>query len=238
VTLDNSGNTWVFFGTGRFLSKSDKSDLRAQYLLGVKDSVLRSGGCVQVDAVNCQNQNLLDVSSAQICVSCSTGTQVQNVTGVTTFSGLIDQIQGNVALSITPKDGWVVQLQSGSAVSGIGGERSIVNPTLIGGAIFFPTFVPSTDICLASGNSYLYSMYYLTGTGYTDPIMGLDASGMAATRVSLGEGVASSVAIQIGSQPTGMSGFYQSSNSLVSKVSPKPPSLLWSQYISWMSHRD
>ncbi|HEU4504609.1 MAG TPA: hypothetical protein VFR79_07240 [Nitrospira sp.] len=238
VTLDDSGNTWVFFGTGRFYSKSDKTDLTAQYVLGVKDSVLRSGGCVQTDIVNCTNQNLLDVSTAQICVSCGSGTQVQNVTGATTFSGLIDQIQGNVALSITPKDGWVVRLQAGSAASGTGGERSIVNPTLIGGAVFFPTFVPNTDICLASGNSYLYAMYYLTGTGYTDPIMGLDAGGMANRRVGLGAGLASSVAIQIGSQPTGMAGFYQSSNSVVSKVQPKPPSSLWSQYISWMSHRD
>jgi len=238
VTLDNTGNTWVFFGTGRFYSKSDKTDLRAQYLVGVKDSVLRSGGCVQTDVVNCTNQNLLDVSSAQICVSCASGTQVQNVSGVTTFSGLLDQIQGNSALSITAKDGWVIELQSGSSVSGLGGERSLVNPTLIGGAIFFATFVPSTDICVASGSSYLYSMYYLTGTGYTDPIMGVDASGKAVTRVSLGEGVASSVAIQIGSQPTGMSGFYQSSNSVVNKVTPKPISSIWSQYMSWVSQRD
>lgn len=238
VTLDNSGNTWVFFGTGRFFNRSDKTDLRAQYVIGVKDSVLRPGGCVQTTVVNCQNQDLLDVSSAQICISCASGTQVQNVTGATTFSGLIDQIQGNPALSITAKDGWVVQLQSGSSVSGVGGERSIVNPTLIGGAVFFPTFVPGTDICVASGSSYLYAMYYLTGTGYSDPIIGVDASGMAAQRVGLGAGVASSVSIQIGTQPTGMSGFYQSSNSLVSKVSPKPPSSLWSQYISWISQRD
>ncbi|HKY71066.1 MAG TPA: hypothetical protein VJL88_04045 [Nitrospira sp.] len=239
VTLDNSGNTWVFFGTGRFFSRSDKTDLRAQYLVGVKDSVLRpSGGCTQTSVTSCWNQNLLDVSNAQICVSCASGTQVQNVTGATTFSGLLDQIQGNPALSITAKDGWVLELQSGSSSTGVGGERSIVNPTLIGGAVFFPTFVPKTDICIAAGDSYLYSMYYLTGTGYTDPIMGLDASGMSARRVGLGAGLASSVAIQIGSQPTGMAGFYQSSNSVVNKVQPKPPSTLWSQYISWMSHRD
>ena len=238
VTLDNSGNTWVFFGSGRFLSRSDKTDLRAQYLVGVKDSVLRSGGCVQTSVTSCWTENLLDVSNAQICVSCASGTQVQNVTGVTTFAGLIDQIQGNTSLSITAKDGWFIELQSGSSTTGLGGERSIVNPTLIGGAVFFPTFVPRTDICVAAGNSYLYSMYYLTGTGYSDPIMGVDASGMAARRTSLGEGVASSVAIQIGTQPTGMAGFYQSSNSVVSKVSPKPITSLWSQYISWVNERN
>ena len=238
VTLDSTGNTWVFFGTGRFFSKSDKTDLRAQYLLGVKDSVMRSGGCTQTDAVNCTNQNLLDVSTAQVCISCASSTQVQNVSGVTTFSGLLDQIQGNSALSITAKDGWVIELQSGNSVNKLGGERSLVNPRLIGGALFFPTFVPSTDVCVAAGDSYLYAMYYLTGTGHTVPVMGTDANGMSTRKVGLGQGLASSVAIQIGSQPTGMAGFYQSSNSTVNKVTPKPISSIWSQYMSWVSVRD
>jgi hypothetical protein len=81
-------------------------------------------------------------------------------------------------------------------------------------------------------------MYYMTGTGYTDPIMGVDASGFSKRSASLGEGLASSVAIQIGAQPTGMSGFYQSSNSVMSKITPKPPSSIWSQYISWISNRE
>jgi type IV pilus assembly protein PilY1 len=238
VTLDDSGNTWIFFGTGRFFSSADKADQRPQYLVGVKDSVLRSGGCTQSDAVNCHDEDLLEVTSAQVCVSCGSGTQVQGLGSITSFSDLRDQIQGNTSLGITAKDGWVIRLDPHTGSTTLGAERSIVNPTLIGGAIFFPTFTPNNDICVATGNSQLYALYYLTGTGYTDPIIGLDASGFAKRSISLGEGLASSVAIQIGSQPTGMSGFYQSSNSVVSKVSPKPPSSIWSQYISWMSNRE
>ncbi len=237
VTLDNSGNTWVFFGTGRFFSAADKTDQHANYLVGVKDKVLKSGGCVQGSTFDCQDQDLLDVSSAQICVACASGTQVQGMGSITTFSGLLDQINGNTSLGITAKDGWVVQLNPNTGSTLLGAERSLVNPTLIGGAIFFPTFIPNNDICVATGNSQLYGMYYLTGTGYTDPIMGLDASGVSQRSISIGEGLASSVAIQIGAQPTGMSGFYQSSNSVMSKVTPKPPSSIWSQYISWMSNR-
>ena len=231
VTLDDSGNTWVFFGTGRFFSSADKADQHPNYLVGVKDSVLRgSSGCVQSDAVNCTNQNLLDVSSAQVCVSCASGNQVQGVGSFTTFSALQ---QG-----ITAMDGWVIQLAPNTGSTTLGAERSLVNPTLIGGAVFFPTFTPNNDICVSTGNSTLYSMYYLTGTGYTDPIMGVDASGFSKRSASLGEGLASSVAIQIGAQPTGMSGFYQSSNSVMSKITPKPPSSIWSQYISWISNRE
>ena len=40
VTLDDAGNTWVFFGTGRFYTQSDKIDQHVQYLVGVKDTVM------------------------------------------------------------------------------------------------------------------------------------------------------------------------------------------------------
>ncbi|HKT35871.1 MAG TPA: hypothetical protein VJR03_13675 [Nitrospira sp.] len=239
VTLDNSGNTWVFFGTGRLFGLADKTDQHAQYLVGVKDAVL-DGTCTQSTTTNCWDQNLLDVSNAQICVSCSSGNQVQGVGSTTTFGALVTQIQGNSAAGIPAMDGWFVQLptNAGSSNPALGSERSIVNSSLIGGAVFFPTFIPTSDICVSTGSSNLYGLYYLTGTGYTDPIFGVNGAGQAVSKVGLGQGLASSVAIQIGAQPTGMAGFVQSSNSSIIKVTPKPPSSLWSQYISWMNHRD
>lgn len=235
ITLDNSGKTWVFFGTGRFMSAADKTDQHAQYLVGVKDSVMN--GCTQSAVSSCHNENLLDVTSAAVCVSCASGNQVQGVGGVSTFTGLIDNIQGNAAAGIPAMDGWVIQLAPNSGSTTLGAERSIVNPTLIGGAVFFPTFTPSTDVCVATGTSQIYGLYYLTGTGYTDPIFGVDASGKAVRSISGGEGVASSVAIQIGGAPTGMSGFFQSSNSAINKLSPKAPAMLWSQFIGWIDQR-
>ena len=235
VTLDDAGNTWVFFGTGRFFSQSDKIDQHTQYLVGVKDAVM-NGTCTQSSVTNCQDQNLLDVTNTQICVSCASGNQVQGVTGVTTFAELVTKIQGTSPT--TAMDGWFIQLPTNSGSTTLGAERSIVNPSLLSGAVFFPTFTPTYDICVATGTSNLYGLYYKTGTGYTEPIFGVDAAGKAVGKVGLGEGLASSVAIQIGSQPTGMAGFVQSSNSSIIKVQPKPPSSLWSQYISWMSHRD
>jgi hypothetical protein len=55
--------------------------------------------------------------------------------------------------------------------------------------------------------------------------------------VSAGEGVASSVAIQVGAEPTGMAGYFQSSNSLLNKLTPKTPGNVWSQFSSWNSER-
>ncbi len=155
----------------------------------------------------------------------------------TTFADLISQIQGITAAGIA-MDGWLIQLTTNAGSTTLGAERSMVNPTLIGGAVFFPTFTRTTTSVSSTGKSNLYTLYYLTGTGYTDPIIGVDASGYSRRSASLGEGLASSVAIQIGAQPTGMSGFYQSSNSVMSKITPKPPSSIWSQYISWISNRE
>ena len=50
VTTDETGNTWVFAGSGRYYTQTggtgDKIDASTQYLVGIKDSVLQgSGGC-------------------------------------------------------------------------------------------------------------------------------------------------------------------------------------------------
>jgi len=224
VTLDDVGEVWVFFGTGRFLSTADKSDTSTQYLLGIKDSVLRPGGCSQSAIWSCWEDNLLDVSNVQICVTCAAGSdQVNGVAGTTTFPALISLVKS--------MDGWVTNLPTA-------GERSIVPPTIIAGAVLFPTFIPNTDICLALGDSNLYALFYRTGSAYAEPIIGVDAAGHSQRSTSLGQGLASSVAIQIGAAPTGVAGFYQTSGATIGKITPKTPLSAWSEYVSWVSRRD
>jgi type IV pilus assembly protein PilY1 len=224
VTLDDAGEVWVFFGTGRFLSTADKSDNSTQYLLGLKDSVLRAGGCAQTSVTSCWGANLLDVSNVQICVTCAAGfNQVNGVSGTTTYPALIALVK--------TMDGWVTNLPTA-------GERSIVPPTIIAGAVLFPTFIPTNDICVAAGNSNLYGLFYKTGSAYSEPIMGVNASGQSAKSVSLGQGLASSVAIQIGAAPTGVAGFYQTSGANIGKITPKTPLSAWSEYVSWINRRD
>jgi Tfp pilus tip-associated adhesin PilY1 len=86
VTVDDVGAVWNFFGTGRFYGTADKSNTDTQYLVGVKDSVMRPGvGCDQ-STLLCLSHNQLDVSNVQICVTCAPGSnQVNGVAGTTTF---------------------------------------------------------------------------------------------------------------------------------------------------------
>ncbi len=228
VTLDDAGNSWLFFGTGRYFSAIDKTSMDRQYLVGVKDKVVAgtcpSGGppLPAQTLTNCLHNNLTNVTGVTVTSTSVTGASSS------TFSGLL--------MDISATDGWIIQLEAGDTTAGLGAERFIVNPTLIGGALFSPTFVPYTDTCTASGQSYLYATYYKSGTGYPDPIL-TDSSGVGQRRVYVGEGVASSVSIQIGAEPTGMAGYIQSSNSLLRKLSPNAPSTVWSQLLSWMSDR-
>jgi type IV pilus assembly protein PilY1 len=228
VTLDDAGNSWLFFGTGRYFSAADKANMDRQHLVGVKDKVVAgtcpSGGPpVPAQTLSgCLHNNLTNVTGVTVSGSTVTGASSS------TFSGLLTDISAT--------DGWVIYMAAGDSSAGLGAERIIVNTTLIGGALFAPTFVPYTDTCTASGKGYIYATYYKSGTGYPEPIL-TDSSGTAQRRVYVGEGVASSVSIQIGAEPTGMAGYIQSSNSLLNKLTPNAPSTVWSQYLSWNSER-
>lgn len=148
---------------------------------------------------------------------------MNGIAGTTTYPALISLVKS--------MDGWVTYLPTT-------GERSIVPPTIIAGAVLFPTFIPTADICVAAGSSNLYALFYKTGSAYSEPIIGTDASGFSEKSVSLGEGLASQVAIQIGAAPTGVAGFYQTSGANIGKVTPNTPLSAWSEYVSWISRRD
>lgn len=243
VTVDESSKLWVFFGTGRFYSTVDIGNTDAQYFFGVKDPVL-TGGCVQATVTNCERKNLLDVSSATVCVVC-TGDQVTGVTGVTSLLGSSSTTLQGMVQSM---DGWVTTLPALR-------ERALVSPTLLGGIVFFTTFIPTDDLCAASGSGNLYALFYLTGSAYKEAVIGTSAVGsntVVNRSIGLGTaGMASSMAVHIGGQGTGgsgsasgsgctgrVTGFIQSSTGTLSQFCANPAQSMWSRYISWVSTRE
>jgi type IV pilus assembly protein PilY1 len=209
VTIDDANKVWVFFGTGRYLSNSDKTDTEQQYLFGIKDNVMNSG-CTQTNTTNCNNVNLVNTTNAVVCVVCSSGTNQMTdpnnpaLTDVTTGAN-------SMAGLVASKDGWYVKLVTAAGTSA---ERSVSSPVVLAGAVFFPTLVPTNDFCSSTGTSYLYALYYKTGSAYTSPIIGTSASGantISNTRMNLGDGVASQVAIHIDGTGTSSSRRYTES---------------------------
>jgi type IV pilus assembly protein PilY1 len=251
VTLDDAGNTWIFFGTGRYFSAADKTNADTQYFFGVKDSVMSPGACGQTSSTSCLDNDLVNVSSAQVCVlnvgTCGGVTnQVTGVTGVTTFSSG----SGTTSLIglVKSKDGWYTTLPAAR-------ERVLSNPTLIGGIAFFPSFIPDNNICAATGSSNLYALFYLTGSAYTESIIGLTPSGsnqIVNRSMSLGTGLAAQMAIHLGSQgsgggggggggggcQSGMGGFINTSSGNIAQTCANSAYSVRSRYVAWINQRE
>ena len=202
IAIDDTAKVWVFAGTGRYYSAADKTDTTPQHFVGMKDSVINLT-CTQSTTTNCQDDDLLNVTTATVCIvgqgDCGqpAGTnQVTGVTGATSFTSLIALIQS--------KDGWYTTLPQSGAPNG---ERVLASPVVFGGIVYFPTFVPTNDICASSGTSYLYALYYKTGSAYQESIIGTTpgASGNVnvSGKVSLGEGLAFGGVTHIGSGSDG-----------------------------------
>ncbi len=242
VTMDQSLNVWVFTGSGRFFYAADKSNTDTQYFVGVKDAVI-NGNCTQGSDKDCQVKDLVNVSAAVVCSTCAGGTnQVTdpNNTGVTTLTGsATSSLQGLVA----SKQGWYTTLPTS-------GERALSSPTLLGGIVFFPTFVPTaSDVCGGgTGTSSLYALFYLTGSAYKTSVVGTDTVGgntNVKRSTALGTGMASQIAIHMGAQGTDTASGITSRSRACSQLSTgaltciqtQPALVAWSRYVSWINLR-
>ncbi len=254
VAQDDGNRIWVYWGTGRYFSSADKINADRQHFFGVKDLVPISSCTQTTTATACEEKDLVDVSNAEICVigtttgsgTCQPQTQVTGVTGADgydTSSGATNTLQG----LIQSKDGWFTTLPDTR-------ERALSSPAIIGGLVFFPTYVPTNDICSASGSSFLYALYYKSGTAYKESVIGTETAG-ANTNVKRRSGItdpgmASGVAVHIGAQGSGANGSggggcqgqltanIQSSTGSVGQTCLKTAGAPWSYYISWVSQRE
>jgi type IV pilus assembly protein PilY1 len=256
VATDQTGNTWVFAGTGRYYTQisgtGDKIDTSVQYLVGIKDSVLQgSGGCVDATIAGCRlsatlSNQLIDMSTATICQLGSgtcTGTGAnQQVTSVPAMAG--GGTYASLMSLVQSKQGWFTKLTVPGG--GLPSERSVANPVVAGGIVFFPTFTPSGDVCVAAGSSNLYGLYYVTGGAYSSPIMGMTGQNIN-SKTSLGEGLATTVSLHLGAQGdgstgggslTGIKGCSQSSTGAINCVNTGTATSVLSHFLSWINRRD
>ncbi|MBU1419958.1 MAG: hypothetical protein KKI15_15855 [Proteobacteria bacterium] len=105
-------------------------------------------------------------------------------------------------------------------------ERSLGMPTLLSELLLFSSYQPYSDICQAEGNSYLYGVYYSTGTAWIDTVFGtyLNNDPIKKTivndRLSLGKGLTGTPSLGVG---TGSTAYVQSSTGEILEVSYEPP---------------
>ncbi len=240
---------WVFFGTGRFFTpfngqnfaNSDKEDASTQFYYGIKEpmdcdgtftweTVEKTGtpnstpgdqGLVRVDQILVQH----NVSPFLASLSCTDGSSDCLPDGVSTFLDLVNYIDGtNCDTGGTGTDGWYRQLP-------LERERNLGQATLFGGLLTFTTYQPFEDPCMPEGISYLYGLYYLTGTpwhkavfGESDEIgKGVDSLGNVIGTLGLGRGLASTPNLHTGSEKGAKAYVQTSTGEIVEVQAPNLP---------------
>lgn len=162
VSSDEDENIWVYAGTGRYLDELDDADQSIQYLIGAMEP---SNAPNTWTGESVSMSDLLDVTHAKVYTGFTkTDALVTGIPGITNFQELEDSI-GNDSSHYR---GWKKELLSGLT------ERVINSPLIFGGGVFSLTFAPDREVCASGGWSYLYALYYLTGTAYYSPIFGTD----------------------------------------------------------------
>ncbi len=149
---------WLFFGTGRYFYKigSTIDDANTQqYIYGIKDP--------------CYSDS--NVTPDTYDMSCTSSVSVSGLNNSTTTPP-----------STEAATGWYIKLD-GSGTTYMA-ERVVTNPIgAFTGAVFFPSFEPSSTPCGFSGNTFLWAVNY--NTGGSPPAAALQ--GMALIQVSTGQ---------------------------------------------------
>jgi len=149
-----SGNLWVFFGTGKYLTASDLTDINTQSWYGlIVDSSSTTNPAV--------NSTMSRTSLAQRSITSETSA-TGNTLGARTISTL------SSAASLSGKSGWYIDLLSPTGTNGADvqrGERMVTPNQFQGSLLLGTTRIPqATDPCNPSGSGWIMAIDPFTGT--------------------------------------------------------------------------
>lgn len=154
-TKDKSGNFWVYFGTGRYLSDSDKTFTYNNYLVGLMDDCW-NGQCTNTYTLS-QLYNATG-ATANIVVTRTTQRCVCNWGSCSNKEYAVDgYYNGTVPPNISR--GWFHQLKKGSDFN----ELIYSQPFVFAGNLDVLVFRASNDICKVGGETHLLTVCYNTG---------------------------------------------------------------------------
>ncbi|WP_447940291.1 pilus assembly protein [Pseudoxanthomonas mexicana] len=136
---------WIFFGTGRFITEGDLSNLQVQSIYGIKDSAttVTGRGALQRRTI------------------------VATENGARAF-----EAPSNIAVGV---QGWYMDLVNppyppGTAI----GERVVSDTQVVAGVLIFSSIIPSQDPCLPGGSGYLNALNAFSGASLPVSLFDLD----------------------------------------------------------------
>jgi type IV pilus assembly protein PilY1 len=134
------------------------------------------------------------------------------------------------------KDGWYFDYS-------VTGERNLGQAAILGHLVSFTTYVPSNDLCTSEGSSYLYGVYYKTGTAYIAGALltaennwtgrdGGTTGGMVLPKVEAGRGYTTTPNLHTGRE-AGSIAFVQTSTGAIIDIEQVNPGVTKSKKLTW-----
>ncbi|QRP65053.1 pilus assembly protein PilY [Rhodanobacter sp. FDAARGOS 1247] len=155
-----TGNTWVFFGTGRYLTTTDLADTSTQSWYGL---IVQSG--TDGLAVTSDMTRADDLAKRSITAEVDDG-RTETTLAQATAAGT----------SIEGKSGWYMDLTS--PVNGAEGERMVTPNQFQGNLLLGTTRIPkASDPCNPSGQGWIMSIDPFTGTNPDGPFFDANNDG-------------------------------------------------------------
>ncbi|WP_241239990.1 PilC/PilY family type IV pilus protein [Xanthomonas sp. BRIP62418] len=151
--------TWLFFGTGRFMTTGDLTDKSGQSLYGIVDTA----------------------TSASNTTLARTALTTRSITVTGTQNGFpVRAFQPNSILPAGSR-GWYIDLLKPAAVTGgavtLEGERIVSEAQLFNRTLLVSSIIPTASACQADGTGYINALDAFTGTSGTESFFDLDGDG-------------------------------------------------------------
>jgi type IV pilus assembly protein PilY1 len=202
-TIDNKGEKWVYFGTGRFFSLADKLNDDQQSYYGVKEPNTEVNGEMVLSYDTVPVSDLLDTTDIEIGLGDAAG-----------FYTVADKIQ-------TDYQGWTVRFSESK-------ERNLGWAVLAGDLLTYTTYIPSSEICGLDGESLVYALHYRTGTAYYKSVFGVygaEGDEKVSKQMSLGVGLTITPNIHVG-RSSGSTAYIQTSTGAIERLEQANPGVL------------
>jgi type IV pilus assembly protein PilY1 len=180
-----SATPFVFFGTGRYLTRDDRGDQSVQSWYGLIDDSGAAGGQSTITRGQLTQREFVSAGSATL----SNGQQ-------TTTRNIQKQDDGDMV----GKRGWFIDFD----FKGDEGERVAGAPLLVkvqrGAVITIPSIIPDSDPCMAGGRGYLNFVSAFSGGAVDFPFIDLNGDGIVNEQdiLSDSKGVTGSLDLQTG----------------------------------------
>lgn len=171
-------------------------------------------------------------------------TSLKNVSAIEIEAPNVDQT-GRTHLNTVENDiknyydGWYLNFSDTK-------ERNLGQAAVFGDIITFSTYAPDSDVCASEGESYLYGLYYKTGTAYYEGVLitdnypkGIDdndtedeADDTVLRKIYAGKGYSSTPNIHTG-ENKGSKALLQTSTGAIIGIKHLNPGITKSGKVSW-----